>query len=208
LSKIYKKFWNDSKLFGIILILLTLSFPNCKKKDLGPDIESIQRDRSLDVRSSVAKLLPIIFEWRLKDWKLNADPKTNEWILDVSYGGTTALTFHSTEEYSKDTVETHALYHLKLISALSHLPIREIRLNLTKPLYVKGETKPESEIQEFEIYRTKTDGSKIAEILTKNKNINLFDSSNLDQKKIREMIDEAQKFWFVELNELPRITLE
>jgi hypothetical protein len=195
------------------LILLTattsiLFSTNCQEESSQESILAIQKDKSLDLRTAVSKILPLVFPNLLKEWSLEQDSKTKNWILVVSYGGSTALTFSSQKEYLENTVNSQALYNARLVAAISDLPLQEIKLSLTKPLYVKGENHPDAGIQEFEIFRTSVSVEKMKGILFESGNTNLFSDVKKQKTDLARLFEQIQKISLIELNQLHRITVE
>ncbi|TGL60276.1 hypothetical protein EHQ58_07185 [Leptospira ognonensis] len=191
-------------------ILLSLLFASVECKENPPETEilKVQNDTSLDLNSAVSKVLPLIFPHLLKEWKLEPADTSKLWVLRASYGGTTALTFDSQKEYAENLIRTQAMYTAQLAAAISNLPIKEIRLSLTKPLYVKGENHPDVGIQEFEIFRTALSTEKAKAILAEHKTISPFSSFKNHKEELSQLYGKIQAAWTIELNQLGQITVE
>lgn len=181
---------------------------HCRPEEPSEDILQIQLDKNLNTKQALDKILPQVFPHLLKDSNLIMDPNTQNWVLAVTYGGTSALTFNSQKEYIDQTKIAHSLYLVRLTAAINLLPIQELRLSLSKPLYVKGESNPAVEIQEFEIYRTLVSISKVSEILQKHPEISPFGDKKKQKQALRSILEEVTKLWTVELNQLNLITIE
>ncbi len=190
------------------LLSFTLVTISCKDVPSENEILKIQKEISLELPAALTKILPLVFPHLLKDWKLELDPKSNQWILKVSYGGNTALTFDSQKEYIENIKHTQALYNARLAAAIRELPIQEIQLSLTKPLYVKGENHPDVGIQEFEIFRTSLDLKQTKVILDDLNGITPFSSYRDHKEKLVQLFDKIEKIWTIELNQLNQITVE
>lgn len=190
--------------------LLSLLFAalGCKEIPLETQILKIQQDASLDLNSAVSKVLPLIFPYVLKEWKLEQEETSKLWVLRATYGGNTALTFDSQKEYADNLMRIHAMYSSQLAAAFSQLPIKEIRLSLSKPLYVKGENHPDVGIQEFEIFRTALSTDKAKAILSEKNATSPFAGFKDHKKELLDLFGKMQGAWTVELNQLDQITVE
>ncbi len=193
-------------IFFILFFSISILF-QCKEEPNPKKVLAVQNDTSLDFRSATGKIVEMIFDTQLKEWTLEQDPKTSLWTLVVTYGGSSALTFSSQLEYADQVQKTQALYHAQIAEAMAQLPIQELRLSLTKPLYVKGENHPDAAIQEFEIYRTSIPKAKIND-LVKSTGIDPFGEFKTKKAEIFSLLDQIQKISQIELNELDKITVE
>ena len=192
----------------LLLASLLILSAQCKEEPSSQAILKIQDDKTLDLQSAMAKILPMVFPHLLKDWSLEQDPKTSQWKLIISYGGSTALTFSSQKEYLENTIRSHSMYNARLVAAISSLPIQEIRLSLTKPLYVKGENHPDVGIQEFEIYRTSLQVEQAKLILKESPDISPFSDFKHQKVELIALFDKIHKTCTSELDQLRLITVE
>jgi len=183
--------------------------PGCSPEEITKDeVLSVHANKQLGKEAAIDKLIPRIFIHSLKELKLGFDPSTKDSLLEISYGGSSALTFSSQKEYKTNTVMTHALYSAKTLFASAPYPISQIRLSLVKPLYVKDETNPDVGIQEFEILRISMDMKKAREILSKHSNVDPFSTEKSGEKERKAFLEDLIRIWKVELDELNKITVE
>jgi len=192
----------------LVVFLFLFGAIQCNSEPSEERIIKIQEDKSLDLNSALSQILPLVFPHLLKDWSLEEDTKTKLWKLNVSYGGTTALTFNSQKEYFENTVRSHSMYNARLVAAVSKLPIQFIRLSLSKPLYVKGENHPEVGIQEFEIYRTLLPVEDAKSILSSSSELSPFSDLKHQKTKLIELFEKIKNVSKPELNQLHLITVE
>ncbi|MCZ8342087.1 MAG: hypothetical protein O9301_03580 [Leptospira sp.] len=199
----------NKSLFQILISLgLILMLPGCKEKPMTmQDISTYQSEYQGSNLEFGAKYLPKLLGPHFKSIEegLGGNQKKE---IHLVYGGNTALTFTDEKEYQNYTISFHKLILLRMALLLKVCTTENYSLSLSKPFFVKGETNPETEIQEFEVLRTTIPKSKVDSILLKYKNWNVLENPKLDSEtwlKISKEIDEA---WIVELNELSRVSLE
>ncbi|BDA80434.1 hypothetical protein LPTSP3_g33640 [Leptospira kobayashii] len=193
----------------ICLFLTFIYFLGCTPSGASKEkIITIHANKQIGVEEATAQLIPLIFEYELKEWKITTDPVSKNQILEISYGGSSALTFSSQKEYRTNTTMLHALYSAKSLFAFSPYSISDIRLSLVKPLYVKDEAHPDVGIQEFEIFRTSMDMAKAKEVLKKHSRTDPFSTEKSEEKDRKTFLEDLVRTWKLELDELNKITVE
>lgn len=141
--------------------------------------------------------------YRETEW----DPETR--TLHIEYGGTSALTFSDSKEYVPMTQLDLArkLYRTYYYGKFRNL--NKIRVSLVKPFFIKNETDPEAEIQEFEVFRVGVD-NRTWEQLPLQGTAHPFEVDKNDQPigNFRKELDHLIQLWKVELNEFARIEVQ
>ncbi|TGN10179.1 hypothetical protein [Leptospira ilyithenensis] len=193
----------------VSLFLVFCTLLGCSPSGVNKEkIAAIHAKKQIGAEEATAQLIPLIFEYELKEWKITTDPVSKYQLLEVSYGGSSALTFSSQKEYKINTTMLHALYSAKSLFAFSPYPISSIRLSLVKPLYVKDEAHPDVGIQEFEIFRTSMDMAKAKEVLNKHSKTDPFSLEKSEEKDRKVLLEDLVRIWKLELDELNKITVE
>ncbi len=198
------------KSIGLILLVLgiVLILPNCKEKPVSlADISSYQSEFNGSNLEFGAKYLPIVLGSHFKSMEEGIDANKKKEI-HVIYGGSTALTFTDQKEYQNYTISFHKLILLRMATLLKVSSTDNYSLSLSKPFFVKGETNPETDIQEFEVFRTTISKEKIDSILIKYNNWNVMENPKIDSEVWQKISKEIEESWIVELNELSRVSLE
>ncbi|WCL48954.1 hypothetical protein [Leptospira sp. GIMC2001] len=188
----------------LIVLLCSQLIWNCSKsleKSLDDWIQVTEKADSI----SMDELARLCFKhsYRLSEW--GADKNT----LYVEYGGASALTFSSKETYIPSILLDLARKAYRTYATGSKKGLAELRVSLVKPYYVKNETNPETEIQEFEVYRISIDPV-IWSKVNSDKPIDPFetDENDIPIGKFLERLEILMKEWKVELNELKRVQVQ
>ncbi|TGN17165.1 hypothetical protein [Leptospira idonii] len=198
-----------SSFLSILLFTVFCLTVQCSKKQAGKEeITAIQKNQNIKTEEAIAQFIPMILQDQLKEWKMILNPTDKRWSVLVSYGGSTALTFDSQEEYKKNTFLVQALVLSRLSFALAPYEVGEITLSLSKPLYVKNEKNPDVGIQEFEILRTTLPFAKAVAVLKKYSHIDPYANQKSQKEDLLKMLNEITEVWVMNLDELDKITVE
>lgn len=194
--------------FWYLCIILILVLSQCKPKQITKDdVTHWQTKFSGNTLDFVSDYVPQVVGSDYKSFEHNVDANEKA-ELHVVYGGSTALTFTDQKEYQNYMLAYQQLIHLRIATLLAFSNIERYSLSLSKPFYIKGETNPETEIQEFEVLRTVAEKEKVNAVLAQYPNFDPFRNPKLDSEEWKAISKSLQEVWKVELNELSRVTVE
>lgn len=197
---------NHSKLNHIfafsLLAIFSLNFCSPSQEDKLRDWQSATSEIS---QESGVKLAMLAFHHSFREAKWDPLDKT----LYVEYGGSSALTFTDSKMYKPTTLLDLAAKSYRMYHFGKEKGIETVRISLIKPFYVKNAPNPETEIQEFEVYRIRFD-QKVWEKLPHKEDVDLFqiNEDGLPDGLWRENLDILMDSWKVELDEFARIEVK
>lgn len=183
---------------GIILILNCNPTPEEKFK-------SWSEPKDLSIEMQMIELANLGFGSTFR----NAEWNENKNELYIEYGGSTALTFSDSKNYvsnilldlSKKTFRTYSYGRTK--------GLKSLRISLVKPFYVKNSPDPESEIQEFEIFRIQlTEEDWDAAVGSSQVDAFQVNRDDYPEGEFLEALEKLRSQWKVELNEFSRIEVK
>lgn len=190
--------------FFIVFGLLGLGFSDCKPTQQ-ESLEKWAKQTEIPQAQEMDELSRLCFEhsYRESSW----DPQSH--TLTIEYGGSSALTFSSANDYIPMTILDLAKKSYRTYYYGSTRGLKILRVSLVKPFYTKNAKNPETEIQEFEVYRMRIDPATWSELGGKDLGPPFeVDSYNVPVGNFKEALEKLVSRWSVELNELPRIEVK
>ncbi len=182
-----------------------MAFQACEKKNK----ESVFLEDNLKTPDEIflVDLSKKVLKDQFKEAKVE---KTPEGIhLYLEFGGSSALSFRSQENFEREMHLTTAFFALKMNRLSSKRNIRQFTISIVKPFYVREESIKKEVIEEFEIFRVSIDPLQV-------KQIEKFKEVNIESLSIEgsggeiqlDVLNSIIKNWKVELNEIYRVEIK
>jgi hypothetical protein len=192
-------------IFQKIITSLTVLFALSCSPSTQEKLENWSKEDTNAHALDMDQLARISFHPSYRETEWDSETRT----LYIEYGGTSALTFSNSSEYIPLTLLDLArkLYRTYYYGKSRNLD--KVRVSLVKPFYIKNENNPDSEIQEFEVFRASIDATTWNQLPSKGK-AHPFEVDNNDQPigNFRKELDHLIQIWKVELNEFARIEVQ
>ncbi len=190
----------------ILFLLLSQVFVFCRKdtKELLAEWEDMHLSAK-PTASSMDQLARIGFHHSYRESSWDPQSKT----LFIEYGGSSALTFSDSTQYVPLTKLDLARKASRVYSYGKRMGLEILRVSLVKPFYVKDSLSPETEIQEFEVYRIRIT-PEIWDKLPARETLNLFEVDRNDYPvgSYFRNLEWLIQNWEEELNEFSRIEVK
>lgn len=190
---------------NIIAITISLSFLLFCSPSTQEKLEDWSKNTSMANAKEWDNLVKLTFDHSYRESRWNPDNQE----LFVEYGGSSALTFTDSQNYVPRSLLDLARKSYRTYYYGRSRGIKSLRVSLVKPFYVKNSEDPNTEIQEFEVYRAYIN-EETWKNLSQNQDVNPFETNEYDlpEGKFHNVLDELIKTWKVELNEFPKIEVE
>lgn len=188
-----------------LILIFYMAFQACEKKNK----ESVFLEDNLKTPDEIflVDLSKKVLKDQFKEAKVE---KTPEGIhLYLEFGGSSALSFRSQENFEREMHLTTAFFALKMNRLSSKRNIRQFTISIVKPFYVREESIKKEVIEEFEIFRVSIDPLQV-------KQIEKFKEVNIESLSIEgsggeiqlDVLNSIIKNWKVELNEIYRVEIK
>ncbi|MDF3818483.1 hypothetical protein P3G55_01150 [Leptospira sp. 96542] len=187
--------------FGFTILFCS---PQTTSKDR---VDAMVKNNKEPLEVFAGSLLREILGNQLKSFELGTN-KSNEKELHLYYGGNSALSFHDQSEYRDQTLSFHSLVQLRVVYGFLSFGIPEFSFSLYKPFYIKGETNPDVEVQDFEVLRTTIPRITVQNILEEHPQFDPFVNPKQNSQDWETINKKIQSQWKLELDELYRVSLE
>lgn len=187
-----------------IIFFTLLSFITCKQKST--NLESISLDSKLTDDKAIELIVQNVYSTTLKSLKIEKT-KSNQWKAFIEFGGSSALTFLSKDNYREMLERTVALNILKTFRLSKTRHLSSVRVSLVKPFYVNDPQLNKETIEEFEVFRVKYSLKKLSSIVGWD-SVKLENENSTVSEQAIPILDEIRKGWKVELNEVHRVEVK
>ncbi len=201
---------NQSKRITILFftILLIFGLIQCKQTPK-EKVQIILSDKTLSQEDKIRQAASGLFSERLKEIEIIPEPAnpSNRYEIYIAFGGTSALTFLESAQYANRMKLEMALASYQFLQSLEGIPFGKFRMSLVKPFFIKNGA--ERGIEEFEIFRFRTDAGKIR-TLPGFKEVDSF-ATDRNEEPITQVMDILKQItdtWEIELDHFSRIEVK